>query len=86
MFVLVEVIEREISVTGCTSEEEARQVMKNRLAEVLGAPPDDEQALAKAMTKANECDYNCDIDLASMSAWANTNNPGNCDWKIVEVG
>lgn len=73
MFILVEVIEREISVTKYDTLGEAQYAMKNNLCEALGV---------ESFADIDEYE---DCGIYKTSAWANTNNPGNCDWTIFDL-
>lgn len=71
MFVLVEVIEREISVGKFNTLEEAQGEMKRRFDSWDGV---------------NLVDSG-DADIGGTSAWVNSNENGgtNCDWSIEEL-
>lgn len=73
MFILVEVIEREISVSKHNTLEEAQEQMKKNLCEVYH------------VNDVSEIDEYEDCGIYKTTAWANTNHPGNCDWSIYDL-
>lgn len=81
MYILIEVIEREIHMDKCETLKDAQKLMRNYLAEVLHVPVDDEKALMDAVNESSEDA----VMLGETEAWANTNHPGDCDWKIIDI-
>lgn len=73
MYILVEVIEREIFVSKFDTLDEARAEMKKNICEVYG------------VKDFSEIDEYEDCGIYKTSAWANTDHPGNCDWKIYNL-
>jgi hypothetical protein len=76
MFILIEVIERDIFVTKFKTHEEAYNEMTRRLKEIINLHYDDDE-FGEQNDRGSEWDYGYDM------AWSNIND--NFDWKIEEI-